>query len=902
MKRKLPVFLLGISMALCVCACSDATTAKESNIEESDDVDEDTDEETDEDIEENIETVEDKMPVKVQDEEEFYLADYQSGQVFILNPDSDDFEMIDTNGIADMYVPETLVNLTYADTTCQVFTAQQEDSDYTLYINNADGCLPVMSNLYLPKVGVVDGVVYIDDVKYDDEGMHNVCYACTPYGPGIYNCEDTCEAIVEIQDRTGAYVFSRYYGNRENYGVGYCANKYGIVPLGTTDGIVFYDKVGNFLDKISFYNQENFNFGGFDGRYVSYEIESENYASEVIYVYDLATGETVEVASMPGATYNKSVHTLDVNDGVVYYAVTDFYQDNDFSSCDIHSFDVTTGKDELIKTVTSVLGHDYSSNPGVFAFKAIENTVYFLDESDSATCWFKATYDGEKWSEAQSTDMVAKEYEFASYGRIIADDFEMQCPYCDKTAYSYHNEYMEFDSRVNNYEKINELIKEAADTDMEHAQNFEVLYSEEDCSGYLHGPSELADSSEESISRIRDVRRVLDHYIFTSNIYYYYPIGAAHGWSAYDNHLYDEETGEETSFAELYTGDETKLKELVAEGVCDMYDEGSVYFFEEERDNLYATVYKMVDKDNICVSFYNDYLTVDFMQYELAPYSEGIISVRVSYIDLFETNVSKNTDDYDMDFVDVFGEHYTATINTSLPMHPYEVAKIKKEDGRYYYEDDTYTSVLGIDASKYQGAIDFDTVKDNGYEFAYLRIGYRGYGKDGTLAIDNVFEQNFVAAIDAGLDVGVYFFSQAINEDEAREEAEFVLKELDSVKKKYGSKYVTKLPVVYDPETILDHEARTDDVSAEQFTGNVHAYINAIEDNGYDGMLYCNMLWQIFSLTTDDIFDGSIRIWYADYEPLPQTPYMFEMWQYTNEANVPGVKGAVDVDMWIKKK
>ena len=108
------------------------------------------------------------------------------------------------------------------------------------------------------------------------------------------------------------------------------------------------------------------------------------------------------------------------------------------------------------------------------------------------------------------------------------------------------------------------------------------------------------------------------------------------------------------------------------------------------------------------------------------------------------------------------------------------------------------------------------------------------------------------------------------------------------------------LPVVYDPESILDAEARTDDVSGEQFTKNTVAFTKAIKDAGYEPMVYSNMLWEAFELDLKELPD--IPIWYADYEPLPQTPYDFTMWQYSNEGNVKGISGVVDLDIQLFAK
>lgn len=178
------------------------------------------------------------------------------------------------------------------------------------------------------------------------------------------------------------------------------------------------------------------------------------------------------------------------------------------------------------------------------------------------------------------------------------------------------------------------------------------------------------------------------------------------------------------------------------------------------------------------------------------------------------------------------------------------------------------------------------------YEFAILRIGYRGYGEEGTLNADEKFEQNMENARKAGIDVGVYFFSQAVNEEEAKEEADFVLEHLKGQE--------LQMPVVYDPEHILEDEARTDGVTGEQFTQNAKVFCKEIEEAGYDAMIYSNMLWEAYELDLEKLLD--YPVWYADYEELPQTPYRFSMWQYSSTGSVPGVEGNVDLNIQLLKK
>lgn len=243
-------------------------------------------------------------------------------------------------------------------------------------------------------------------------------------------------------------------------------------------------------------------------------------------------------------------------------------------------------------------------------------------------------------------------------------------------------------------------------------------------------------------------------------------------------------------------------------------------------------------------------------------------------------------------FVDVFGEEYECEINNLVPRKKYVNEHFAHNGDYLTYEDDTYTSRLGIDVSSFQGNVNYEKVKAAGFDFVIIRCGYRGYGTLGNLKQDKQFENNIKNAKEAGLDVGVYIYSQAINEKEAVEEAEFVLKLLNGRE--------LELPIVYDPESVLDDVARTDDVTPEQFTKNSVAFCNRIKESGYDVMIYSNMLWEAFQLDLSKLLD--IPIWYADYEMYPQTCYDFEFWQYSNTGRVPGIDGETDLDIQLIKK
>lgn len=244
-------------------------------------------------------------------------------------------------------------------------------------------------------------------------------------------------------------------------------------------------------------------------------------------------------------------------------------------------------------------------------------------------------------------------------------------------------------------------------------------------------------------------------------------------------------------------------------------------------------------------------------------------------------------------FVDVYQNTYQVEINPNVEKHDYKDDSFVHNGDRLSYEGDSnYTYRLGVDVSEHQGYVDWQALKDSGFEFAFIRLGYRGYGQEGRICLDREFHRNIQNAQTAGFDVGVYFFAQAVNEEEALEEANFVLQNLEG--------YTLQLPVVYDPESILDDEARTDNVSGEQFTKNTEVFCSAVADAGYDPMIYANMLWEAFELDLEEL--SEYPLWYADYEPVPQTPYHFRFWQYTNQGQVPGITGNTDLNIEMVPK
>lgn len=248
-------------------------------------------------------------------------------------------------------------------------------------------------------------------------------------------------------------------------------------------------------------------------------------------------------------------------------------------------------------------------------------------------------------------------------------------------------------------------------------------------------------------------------------------------------------------------------------------------------------------------------------------------------------------------FQDVKENSYRAELLENVPKNIYDFSCLSTDEDtgfkKYNDEKNGITSKMGIDVSEFQGGdIDWKQVKDSGIEFVIVRIGYRAYGESGELVKDDMFEQNIEGALDAGLEAGVYFFSQAITPGEAVEEAEFVL---DLIRP-----YKITGPVVYDTEEIKGDTARTDGNTRQEFTNYCKVFCDTVEHAGYDSMIYANMKWMAFTLDMEELTDYDF--WYADYHELPQNPYDYTIWQYSETGAVPGINANVDLNIWFEKE
>lgn len=235
-------------------------------------------------------------------------------------------------------------------------------------------------------------------------------------------------------------------------------------------------------------------------------------------------------------------------------------------------------------------------------------------------------------------------------------------------------------------------------------------------------------------------------------------------------------------------------------------------------------------------------------------------------------------------------------VDTSLPLSDYNwdnlrhagpIANTEWE----YYEGTDLKSIKGIDLSTYNKVTDWEAVKNSGVVFAMLRAGYRGYSKGG-LVEDEKFIKNAQGAYDAGINLGVYFVTQAITTEEAVEEADYVL----SLMKEAGVPFTW--PVALDLEDAASLEARTAMLSKEARTDIIIAFCDRIKEAGYTPMLYSAIRWYMDEMDLAKLTDYDK--WFAQYFNRPFFPYEFQMWQYTSSGVVEGIDGNVDLNICFK--
>lgn len=235
------------------------------------------------------------------------------------------------------------------------------------------------------------------------------------------------------------------------------------------------------------------------------------------------------------------------------------------------------------------------------------------------------------------------------------------------------------------------------------------------------------------------------------------------------------------------------------------------------------------------------------------------------------------------------GEEEWVLISPYLTKNTYDFTNLTESAGiKKYSGNGRSISYVGVDISKHTGTPNFSHLKATGVDYVMLRLGARGYAT-GQISLDDNFVENIEAAQEAGLDIGVYFYSQAISEEEAVQEADFVIQNLEPYKDKIT------YPVAFDMEKVPNDEARIDSLSREDKTTLTNTFLSKIQTAGYIPMIYGNKEWLIKNIDLAKL--KNYDVWLTQEQDIPDYPYQYAMWQYTTTGLLNGIDGSANLNI-----
>lgn len=237
---------------------------------------------------------------------------------------------------------------------------------------------------------------------------------------------------------------------------------------------------------------------------------------------------------------------------------------------------------------------------------------------------------------------------------------------------------------------------------------------------------------------------------------------------------------------------------------------------------------------------------------------------------------------------DGMGSKMWVKLHETLPAMSLQATDFSADGSYINYTGSDAEALRGIDVSEHQQEIDWAAVAADGVEFAVIRMGYRGYS-EGKLFEDLYFRQNVEGALENGLRVGVYFFSQATTPNEAREEAHFLL---DAI-----AAYPVTLPVFYDWENIHIEPARTDGMSGKAITDCALAFTDEVKAAGYAAGVYFYRELGYRRYELDRL--AGLQFWAGAAGETPDFYYEHALWQYSFTGKVAGIEGDCDLNLYF---
>ena len=228
-------------------------------------------------------------------------------------------------------------------------------------------------------------------------------------------------------------------------------------------------------------------------------------------------------------------------------------------------------------------------------------------------------------------------------------------------------------------------------------------------------------------------------------------------------------------------------------------------------------------------------------------------------------------------------------LNPYLKKNTYDFTNLEEKAGlRRYMENGKKISYVGVELSKQNGDVNFNSMKAAGVDYVMIRLGGRGYST-GQISLDENFKKNIEGAAAAGLDIGVYFYSQAISQEEAIQEVNFVIQNLEPYRAN------VKYPIAFDMEFVANDTARIDSLTKDEKTNIATSFLESVKAAGYVPMIYGDKEWLIKEIDLARL--QSYDVWLVQEQELPDYPYQFTMWQYSTEGVVNGVSGDANLNI-----
>ena len=235
------------------------------------------------------------------------------------------------------------------------------------------------------------------------------------------------------------------------------------------------------------------------------------------------------------------------------------------------------------------------------------------------------------------------------------------------------------------------------------------------------------------------------------------------------------------------------------------------------------------------------------------------------------------------------GSEEWVLISPYLTKNTFDFTKMEDKAGlKRYMENGRKTSYVGVDISKHTGKVYFPSLKAAGVDYVMIRLGSRGYST-GQITLDENFKENIEGAIEAQLDVGVYFYSQAISQDEAVQEANFVVQNLEPYRGK------VKYPIAFNMGFVSNDKSRIEGLSREDKTAVTVSSLDAVRAAGYVPMVYGDKEWLIKEVDLTKLQDYDV--WLSQEEEIPDYPYRYAMWQYNTDGVLNGIDGGADLNI-----